>query len=315
MAPGPKRLGELLVEWGLLTEPQLEETLALQAKTGRRLGVLLVERGLIHATKLTQVLSYQFHLPFVSLGRVRFTPELLHCLPPEVAQSRRAVPICQSGDEVLFMATDDPADPALAAELSSVCGKEVRLMVAAPDELQEALEKYYAAVPSGRPPSASELSIQTGAVRVAVSRRPPGPGTPAAGASYVEELGDDEVELITSEAPRRVPRLVVVDSEAPEPLPAIVVVDSDPVFAEMCERAASAQGLRMETAGLMSAEELITKVRPIAVVMMEDVFAMERLAFTRLSIEVGAHLVIWSDELSSDYLEPLLAAAKRHAST
>jgi hypothetical protein len=299
MAEGHKRLGQLLVEWGLLTETQLEQALAWQQESGRRLGVLLVERELVHATKLTQVLSYQFNLPFVSLARVRFTPELLETLPAHLARTRRAVPICRSGEDVLFVATDDPADLSLAADLSAATGKEVRLMVAAPDELQQALDEHYASVPSRSPPLPPKVPEPTGAVRVAVSAAPQASVSPVDRMSHIVELTEDELELI---------------SQLPEGLLSVVVVESDAGFAELCAKAAEAQGLRVETAGLMSAEPLIKQVRPVAIVVMEDIFGMDRLMFTRLSIEVGAHLVIWSDELSSDYLEPLLAAAKRHHS-
>ena len=298
----PKRLGELVVEWGLITQAQLSQVLALQKQDGRRLGVLLVESGLIHATKLTQVLSHQFHLPFVSLARVRFTQELLEAVPAELARSRRVVPFCLSGKDVLFAATDDPGHPAVMEELASVCGREVRLMVAAPDELQHVLDEHYGTVVSERPSPPATGSVPTGAVRVAVSEMPAAQEVPfdlvqpKSAESYVEELGDEDLEVV---------------SQLPQGLLSIVVVDCEPDFAELCERSAEAQGLRVETAGLMSAEQLITKVRPVAIVMMEDVFAMERLLFTRLSIEVGAHLVIWSDDLGTEYLEPLLAAAKQ----
>jgi hypothetical protein len=49
--------------------------------------------------------------------------------------------------------------------------------------------------------------------------------------------------------------------------------------------------------------------------LMEEVYARDRVGFTRLSIQSGAHLVIWSDALGIGYLEPLLAAAKHHAPT
>jgi hypothetical protein len=50
----------------------------------------------------------------------------------------------------------------------------------------------------------------------------------------------------------------------------------------------------------------------VALVMLEDVYALDRVGFTRLSIQTGAHLVIWSEALGVGYLEPLLAAAKKH---
>ena len=110
-----KRLGELLVQWGLIDQARLDDALVLQARETprRRLGVLLIEQGFLSGTKLTQLLSHQFGLPFVSLTRVHYTAELLSTVPGELAHRLRVVPICTSGDDVLFVATDDPTVPDL----------------------------------------------------------------------------------------------------------------------------------------------------------------------------------------------------------
>jgi len=315
---GSRRLlGELLVEWGLVTQAQLEQALEWQREDGRRLGILLVERGLVNATKLTQILSHQFHLPFVNLERVRFTAELVAMVPAHLAHSRRLVPICTSGPDVLFLATDDPGDESLVTEASAACQKEIRLMVAAPDQVQEILDTYFPKPvlppkprppgppprrpppevdsPAPPPPPSVAFAEPMGAMRVAVSQRPPLQD----GAAKVVELSDEDLVLM---------------SEPPAPAgPArVLVVEASDKFAEQCSRAAAAQGLTVERAELASATALAVAIRPVALVMMEDVYAMDRVGFTRLSIQTGAHLVIWSDVLGIGYLEPLLAAARQH---
>lgn len=318
MGNGRKRLGELLVEWGLLSEADLDKALEWQREDGRRLGVILIERGLINATKITQILSHQFNLPFVSLQRVKFTAELVAAVPVRLARSRRLVPICFSGEDVLFLATDDPSDELLAQEASVACRKEVRLMVASPHEVERVLETYFQAVPSAPaprlplpPPRSIAIREPMGAVRVAVSERPPAASI-ATGETVrispirtpdpeIVELSEDDL-LSASEPPAQRP-------------PVVMLIRASEFFASQCTRAANALGMRLEHANLINAVELANELKPIALVLMEDIFAMDRIGFTKLSIQVSAHLVIWSDALGIEYLEPLLAAAKQNASS
>lgn len=290
-----KRLGELLLELDLITPEKLDEVLDAQKTDKRRLGALLVEKKIITATKLTQVLSYQFNLPFVSLAQVRYTPELVGRIPGPFAKQRRAVPICVSGGDVLFAATDDPADESLAGDLGQQCGMEVRLMVASPDEVQAVLDSHYHQFPSRRPPPAAP-SGPTGAVRVAVSVHPPSLALEPTGAV---ELSSSDLELL----------------EAQEPTEGAVVlcVGSGPTFVQLCLQAAKAQGLRVEHASPMEVPRRATELRPVAMVVMEDIFAHYRLELTELSIQHGAHLVIWSDHLEPRYLEGLFAAVSGNA--
>lgn len=284
-----KRLGELLLELDLITPEQLEEVLEAQKQDRRRLGALLVEKKMLTATKLTQVLSYQFNLPFVSLAQVRYAPDLVGRIPGPFAKQRRVVPICVSGGDVLFAATDDPSDESLAGDLSRQCGMEVRLMVASPDEVQAVLDGHYHQFPSRRPPPAAPPG-PTGAVRMAVSVHPPSPP----GDPEVVELSSSDIELL----------------EAQEPTEGGVVlcVGAGPTFVQLCVQAARTQGLRVEHAKPNEVPRRATELRPVALVVLEDVFAHYRLELTELSIQHGAHLVIWSDRLEPRYLEGLFAA-------
>ncbi len=318
METGRKRIGELLVEWGLVSRAQLAEALKLQEADGRRLGVILVERGIVHATKLTQVLSHQFSLPFANLERVKYTPELVATLPATIAQERRLVPICTSGDEVLFAATDDPGDEDLAEAASRACGREVRLMVASPAQVQAVLDSFYASPTPERPqtPPVSRQPVVSlrcpepvGAVRLAVSEHPPPDLNGAACAVTIEPPEPPDAEIIELDEAD-----LVSATEPPKPrIPTVLVVRGTERLVALCKRATAAQGIELAQADLVDATELATTLRPIALVLMESVFALDRIGFTKLSIQVGAHLVIWSDSLEGEYLEPLLAAARDHA--
>ena len=59
-----KRLGEMLVDAGVLTEKQIDEAVALQKGSGKRLGAILVEHGFINETQLIEVLRMQLGILF-----------------------------------------------------------------------------------------------------------------------------------------------------------------------------------------------------------------------------------------------------------
>ena len=93
MATPRLRLGQLLVDAKLITEPALQEVLGRQGSDGRRLGTLLVEGGFINETQLTQILSHQLSVPWVSLLHIEFSRQLLNLVPHDVADRYCLVPI------------------------------------------------------------------------------------------------------------------------------------------------------------------------------------------------------------------------------
>ena len=144
---GRRRLGEVLVTGGVLTEAQLDEALRAQKEDAggrrRRLGEVITALGLADEVQIARALSDQLGLPFVDLGSLPIADETLAVLPRNVAVRHVAVPITLAHD-VLTVALADPTnvlaldDIRLATKLSSV-----RTAVATASDLQEAVNRYY----------------------------------------------------------------------------------------------------------------------------------------------------------------------------
>jgi type IV pilus assembly protein PilB len=145
---GRRRLGEVLVTGGVLTEAQLDEALRAQkedkgGRRRRRLGEVITALGLADEVQIARALSDQLGLPFVDLGSLPIADETLAVLPRNVAVRHMAVPITLAHD-VLTVALADPTnvlaldDIRLATKLSSV-----RTAVATASDLQEAVNRYY----------------------------------------------------------------------------------------------------------------------------------------------------------------------------
>lgn len=87
-----KRLGDLLVEAGLLTEDQLQQALK-DKHPDQRLGDSLLQKGYITEQQLIEVLEFQLGIPHVSLYRYPFDPKLFTIVSKETAKRQLIIPL------------------------------------------------------------------------------------------------------------------------------------------------------------------------------------------------------------------------------
>lgn len=143
----PKRIGELLVDAGVLSQQQLEQALFAQRKDGRKLGQLLIELGLVGEVQLTQTLSRQLSVPWVSLYHVDFSRSLLNLVSRAIAEKYSLVPIfvrrVRNQGETLYVAMDDPTNDAALEEVSRATALPVKPMIASPSDIRAAIRVYY----------------------------------------------------------------------------------------------------------------------------------------------------------------------------
>src|SRR5579884_1153621 len=142
-----KRIGELLVEGGVLSQSQLEQALFAQRKDGRKLGQLLVELGFVTEVQVTQTLSRQLSVPWVSLYHVDFSRALLNLVPREIAEKYSLVPIfvrrVRKQGETLYIAMDDPTGEGVIEAVASASSLPVKPMIACPSDIRAAIRVYY----------------------------------------------------------------------------------------------------------------------------------------------------------------------------
>ncbi|AKS39096.1 type II secretion system protein E [Anoxybacillus gonensis] len=136
-----KRLGDLLVEAGLITKEQLEETLKEKAP-GQKLGDALLQRGYITEQQLIEVLEFQLGIPHVSLYRYPIDPKLMNLVPKEFAKRNMLIPLKQEGDR-LFVAMADPMDFFAIDDLRLSTGFHIEVAIASKDDILRAINKYY----------------------------------------------------------------------------------------------------------------------------------------------------------------------------
>ncbi len=142
------RMGDLLVERGIVTRAQLEECLALQKSSiGERLGQILVRKGYAKEEAVMACLAQEYGLDFVHVSQLDIPPNVLEMLPADFCR-RHKVLVTDADDEhgTALVATADPANVFLLDELRRRLGRRVRLAVATVTELSKAIDEVFAGV-------------------------------------------------------------------------------------------------------------------------------------------------------------------------
>jgi type IV pilus assembly protein PilB len=137
-----KRLGELLLENGLLTPEQLDAALVEQRRQRRPLGQLLLSQGLVDEKALAGVLSVHFDVPQIDFARTRVEKDALALIPEAYARQHVILPVRLEKDE-LQVATVDPGDLALFAELKVLTRKRIKPLIGVRSEIEQAISQAY----------------------------------------------------------------------------------------------------------------------------------------------------------------------------
>ncbi len=136
------RLGDLLVEHGVITEAQLEAALATQKETGKKLGRVLIEQGALTEEQLARFLSEQLGLPYIDLGHYHFEPEVVRMIPEIHARRFRAIALKQEPGGLL-VGIADPTNLFAYDELSRIVQQPIKLAVVRESDLLRSIDILY----------------------------------------------------------------------------------------------------------------------------------------------------------------------------
>jgi type IV pilus assembly protein PilB len=138
-----RRIGQILVDMGFITDDQLEVILdEQQQRPGSLLGKIAEELGLITDSQLAQALAEQMNMQTVELGEAKLPPDLLQHVTETMAQMYRVIPVKFDGS-TLTVATSNPQDLRIQDELRTFLGYDIRLVVATDREIDAMIAKYY----------------------------------------------------------------------------------------------------------------------------------------------------------------------------
>lgn len=136
------KLGQMLLEAGLITREQLEQALKMQRADGGRLGFNLVKMKVLTEEDLNSHLARQHRIESVDLDQLELDKKVVDLIPPEVARRYEVVPIQRVGKK-LVVAMTDPDNLFAIDDLRFSIGLEIEPHICASSMVLRALRKFY----------------------------------------------------------------------------------------------------------------------------------------------------------------------------
>ncbi|MFO1041648.1 MAG: type II secretion system ATPase GspE [Planctomycetaceae bacterium] len=139
-----RRLGQILIDLGYLTEDQLWDVLEEQKQSGGEIiGQVAVRMGMVTQEQVTEALAEQWGLPVVNLNETTINPKVLEDVPQPMAEMYKIMPLSKK-DNVLTVAMADPQNLAALDDLRNMLGCDVRGAVSNAKDVEAAIARYYA---------------------------------------------------------------------------------------------------------------------------------------------------------------------------
>lgn len=136
------RLGDLLIDAGLISQEQLEQALKTQKEKKQRLGETLIGEGIITERQLVNALTMQLGIDFIDLTTTEIDPEMARLVPKNLAKRFSVVPVRTRGDE-LYLAMSDPLNFIATEEVKASCKRRVVPMIATKSAIDHAISVLY----------------------------------------------------------------------------------------------------------------------------------------------------------------------------
>lgn len=143
--PPKKRLGDALIEQGLLTQEQLGEALKVQKVKKLRIGQVLVDLGYVSEMAILDVLSAQLGVKKVNVSEFEISPKLLELVPAKIAQKHELIPLFVENSR-LTLAMADPMDVFIIDQLQYMTGYTIDMVISTREQIIGAIQKCYGTV-------------------------------------------------------------------------------------------------------------------------------------------------------------------------
>lgn len=212
--PNRRRLGDLLIEAGLLSDQQLKIALNEQRKWGGRLGRTVVEMGYVTESSMAEVLAQHLQLPSIDLDAAQIEPAAATWLRLDLCERYGVFPVAHSEHgRALSIATSDPTNFEHLQAIGFATNMKVQPVVATATSIERAIRRYY----FGENPSAPRPAVP------AAQQPPPPPAsapTPIVTGAAVDATSFELDELLGAE-PRRTAEhpAIEIPISSPTPVP------------------------------------------------------------------------------------------------
>ncbi|ACX76124.1 type II secretion system protein E [Fibrobacter succinogenes subsp. succinogenes S85] len=142
-----KRIGEMLLDQGFITQDQLNEALEKQKTSGgKRLGRVLVDLKFIDEKKLTDILCCQFEVPYVKLDTIKLDEKVYEFIPEDQCKANKIVPLYVTKDarQALVVAMADPTNVRLRDSIKFKVKRNVDVVMASEQDIKKTIDTLFA---------------------------------------------------------------------------------------------------------------------------------------------------------------------------
>ena len=179
-----KKIGECLIQAGLITEDDLRNALAEHKRTGERVGVVLVRMNLATEKQIAKALAFQLGFPYITLSENPPDPSAVVLIPKEVALKRICVAV-RLEKNLLTVAMSDPLLFSLVQDLEFQTGYRIKQVVATRGDIIDAIN-------TGYPDKALAIRTAQPSVDLAIAAPSPARGRPG---SMTQDMSTGETAL------------------------------------------------------------------------------------------------------------------------
>ncbi|MGV8075332.1 MAG: type IV-A pilus assembly ATPase PilB [Syntrophobacteraceae bacterium] len=139
-----KKIGELLIQNGLITIEQLNRALDDQRQSGERVGTILIKLGFISEDALVDFIAKQFHVPQVNLSKLTISNDVLNIIPMDIAQKYQAVSFGAMGN-TLNVAMTDPGNLFMVDDIRFLTRKNIQIHATSESNVKKVLTQQHGA--------------------------------------------------------------------------------------------------------------------------------------------------------------------------
>ncbi len=142
MSISRRKLGEVLVEVGLVSKKKLTEAIKAQKNSGKRLGQILVELNFISEEEMASTLAIQLKIPYIDLNDYPIQDNVWGMMPEEVSYQFVCIPT-DVKDKILNVAMTDPLDLNIIKDLQFLTGYDIQPLISTRSQILDKLQKHY----------------------------------------------------------------------------------------------------------------------------------------------------------------------------
>ncbi len=147
-----KRIGEILLERGVVSHQQIEKALAHQKEHGGLMGQTLIQLGFVTEEEIALALTAQYGFPYLPLDNYDIDGGLIAVVPEQIARQYCLIPIDRIGN-ALTLAMADPTNLKAIEDIELMTKCVVQAFVSTPSDINQALDKHYKSAPNNHDPS------------------------------------------------------------------------------------------------------------------------------------------------------------------